>query len=256
MRLAMHVRSVLSLLLIGVLFLAGALVQRLVVWPAAHLWPARRWAIVSVFMRAISAGIFAILRLGGARARRHGRIPTGSAVLVVMNHQSLLDIPTVVLLSRPHSPAFVTRRLYTRFVPVVALCTRLIGCPAIEPRSRRQALREIENAARMQDHGLLIFPEGHRTPDGEVQPWRTAGLEAMLRARAMPVYLVVTDGFWRTRRLSDFVWNVAAIDGITEVLGPFDPPPDPAALPEFAAGLRARMVERLRALREGRRDAA
>ena len=78
----------------------------------------------------------------------------------------------------------------------------------------------------MQPHGILVFPEGHRTRDGEIQPFHTAGLEIMLRERPLPVYVVVTDGFWTCRRFVDFLWNMDRIDGRTEVLGPFDPPAD------------------------------
>src|SRR5439155_3181188 len=128
-------------------------------------------------------------------AVRTGAISTREPSLIVMNHQSLLDIPTVVLMVDPYVCRFVARHRYRRFVPSVSLCMRLLGCPIIDPDNRKAALRTMRQAARDQAHGLLVFPEGHRTRDGEIQPFHAAGLEIMLRERLLPVYLVVTDGF-------------------------------------------------------------
>jgi 1-acyl-sn-glycerol-3-phosphate acyltransferase len=102
---------------------------------------------------------------------------------------------------------------------------------------------------------MLIFAEGHRTLDGEVQPFQTAGVITVLRERHMPVCLIVTDGFWSARRLVDFVLGVGKIRGETEVLGLFDPPADTDALPAFVDGLRETMIAHLAQMRR-RRSAA
>jgi hypothetical protein len=72
----------------------------------------------------------------------------------------------------------------------------------------------------------------------------------------MPVYLAVTDGLWVNRRLVDFVFNVHAMRGVTEILGPFDPPEDPAALPAFIDGLRDTIVGHLAQMRQRNERAA
>jgi 1-acyl-sn-glycerol-3-phosphate acyltransferase len=167
-----------------------------------------------------------------------------------MNHQSLLDIPTAVLMAQPYIPRFIARARYGSWVPAVSLCMRLLGCPIIEPENRKASLRALREAARAQPHGILVFPEGHRTRDGEIQAFHTAGLEIMLRERPLPVYVLVTDGFWKGRRFVDFLFNIDRIDGRTEVMGPFHPPAD-REYAAFLQGLRDEMVERLRQLRGG-----
>jgi 1-acyl-sn-glycerol-3-phosphate acyltransferase len=107
----------------------------------------------------------------------------------------------------------------------------------------------MREAARVLEHGMLIFAEGHRTLDGEIQPFQTAGVLTVLRARRMPVYVVVTDGFWSARRLVDFVLGVGRIRGETEVLGPFEPPADADALLAFVEGLRETMIAHLAHMR-------
>ena len=249
MRLLAGVRSALAVLGVIVYIWLGGIYQRLVLWPMVTLRPRRRRAFVSAHMRVMSAGILGLLRLGGARAVRNGTLPTEGPVLALMNHQSLVDICTVSLLGRPYVPWFVSRRRYGRFVPTIAFCQRLLGCPIIEPSDRRAALATLADAARRQDHGIVIFPEGHRTRDGEIGPFHAAGAQVILRERPVPVYLVVTDGFWTARRLVDFVFNIHRIDGRTEILGPF-PPPEPGRIAPFVEEMREKMVAQLHAMRE------
>lgn len=243
-------RGVFALALVMVWMLLGGLYQRLFLWPAVYLVPGRRRVWVSAFMRAMARGIFTLLELGGARFERSGRLPTAEPCLILMNHQSLLDIITVVLLADPLVPAFVTRKRYAYGVPVISQCLRLLGCPIIDPRKDpRGASEAIARGAAEQQHGLLIFPEGHRSRDGRVRPFKAAGTEAALRERPMPVYLVVTDGYWRAARLADFVSHAGSIRGRTEIIGPFLPPADPADLVAFVGGLRDRLVAQLEDLR-------
>lgn len=243
------VLSPLAIVAVLVWIVLGGIYQRLVLWPASALFPRRRRALVSAYMRVMARVIFALLGIGGARAKRCGRVPTDAPVLMIMNHQSLVDILTLCLVGWPYVPWFVSRRRYGRFVPTIAFCQRLLGCPIIEPSDRRAALATLEDAARRQDHGIAIFPEGHRTRDGEIGPFHSAGVELMLRQRAVPVYLVVTDGFWTCRRLVDFVFNIDRIDGRTEVLGPFEPP-GPESVAAFVGEMREKMVGHLHAMRE------
>jgi 1-acyl-sn-glycerol-3-phosphate acyltransferase len=243
-------RSLASVLLVALLFLAMSPVLRLVVVPGAWLLPRRRFRLVSWFMKTMSAGILALLRVGGGRARRIGVLPTGGPVLVVANHQALLDICQITLMAQPGVPAFVTRRRYARFVPLVSQCIRLLGSPIVDPkRDPRGSVEAIREGVRDLPHGVVIFPEGHRSGDGAIRPFRTAGIEAILLERRMPVYLVLNDGVWRVRRLADLLFRVPLIDARSEVLGPFEPPADASGLPEFVADLRRRLVLRLDEIR-------
>jgi 1-acyl-sn-glycerol-3-phosphate acyltransferase len=246
-------RSLLSVLLIGLYFLLMSPVLRLAVIPCVFLFPGQRFRMVSLFMKAMSAGIWALLRLGGARARRAGRLPTAQPVLIVANHQSLTDILQITLMSTPRVPAFVARRRYERYIPLVSACIRMLGCPIVDPKRDPEAsIEAIKRGARELPHGVIIFPEGHRSRDGEILPFRAAGLISILEQRTTPVYLVLNDGVWRVARFSDLLFRVHLIDARSEVLGPFEPPQDPAARPAFVRTLRDTLVARLE---ERRREA-
>jgi 1-acyl-sn-glycerol-3-phosphate acyltransferase len=243
-------RSLLSVLLVGLLFVLGSIVLRLAVLPGSWLFPGQRFRLVSLFMKAMSRGILALLTLGGARFRRAGAVPTAQPVLLVANHQSLVDILQVSLLSQPRVPAFVARARYARLVPLVSASIRLLGSPVIDPRrDARGAVETIRSVARRLPHGLLIFPEGHRSTDGAIRPFRTSGIEAVLAERRLPVYLVLNDGSWRARRFVDLLFRVHLIDATTEVVGPIEPPEAAAELPAFVDGLRRNLVARLAARR-------
>jgi 1-acyl-sn-glycerol-3-phosphate acyltransferase len=230
------------------LALFGAPVVYLLVTPIVWLVPRWRVRLGSLFARTMAGGILTLFRAGGAKLAVSGRVPTDGPVLVVMNHQSLIDIPTAMRLSHPYSPGFVTRSRY-RAVPVVAQAARLINGPFIDPRDPERALAEIRRAAAASTHGLLIFPEGHRSIDGKLRRFRTGGLQAILEAKRMPVYLIVTDGIWAARRLVDFILNVPQIQGRTEVFGPFDPPAADDEIASFVDSLQRRAAATLDAWR-------
>jgi 1-acyl-sn-glycerol-3-phosphate acyltransferase len=241
-------RSLLAFVAACLIFMIGGLVQRLVVFPLVKLRPERRITIVRAFMRRTSEVLFRALTLGGARMERPDPLPTGEASLLLMNHQSLLDVPTAVLMSDPLPPLFVTRRRYARFVPIISVGLRLNDSPVIEPMNRRESLDILRGVARDLDRGVLIFPEGRRTEDGEVRAFRTAGAEVMLEERPMPVYLVVTDGFWSCSKLGDFLFKIHEIRGRTEVLGPFRMAEGETAVP-FLERMRQTMVDHLATMR-------
>jgi 1-acyl-sn-glycerol-3-phosphate acyltransferase len=202
-------------------------------------------------MKLVCNGIVLGFRLGGARFVRRGRIPTAEPSLILMNHQSLLDIVTTTLMGDPYVPAFVPRRRYARwFVPLVGGSIWLLRCPVVDPkRDPDGAIAAMRRAATEQLHGILVFPEGHRSLDGQVRPFKTAGTVAILGERRLPVYAVVTDGFWFGRRLVDFLINVHRLRGRTEVLGPFSPPEDPAQIPAFIQSIHDVIVDRLTGIR-------
>ena len=239
-------RSLLSVLLIGLYFVLMTPVLRLVVIPGAYLFPGAHFRLVSWFMKAMSHGMWLCLRIGGAHVRRVGRLPTAEPVLIVANHQSLTDILQITLMATPRVPAFVVRRRYTRYVPLVSACVRMLGSPVVDPKRDPEASVEaIRRGARELPNGLIIFPEGHRSRDGRILPFRAAGLASILEEREAPVYLVLNDGVWRVARLSDLLFRVHRIDAYSEVLGPFEPPRDSAERPAFVRMLRDTLVARL-----------
>lgn len=117
------------------------------------------------------------------RERLEGRehLPAKGGVLIVANHQSFLDIPLVSHVV-PRHVSFVARDTLAQSRPLAWLM-RTCGAVLIKRgASDRAALRE---AALHLERGdvVAMFPEGTRTPDGSVQPFRPGAVIAARMAR-------------------------------------------------------------------------
>lgn len=251
MELLRALRSAFSVLaMLFYLAVPGPLLMYLWLRPAALLHPSRERVYLTRYMRIMAGGLLNLLRLGGARFVRAGTIRTDSPVLIVMNHQSLVDILSLTMMSGPHAPAFVTRSRYARFIPAVSPAVRMLGGPVVDPkRDARGSVAAVREAAPRQRYGLILFPESHRSKDGEIQPFKTAGAQATLSAHRMPVQVVVTDGGWKSRRLVDFLFNVHRLRVRTEVLGLYEPPGEEGEIPAFMQEIRDRMRDHLAKMR-------
>ncbi len=241
----------LALLLLAFVLLGG-LYQRLVLWPLVSLWPRLRAPLMRGFAVSTSRLIVFGLRLGGAQVSLRGRVPGGAPVLVLMNHQSLLDVPLAYLICRSHLPLIVTRSRYGHGVPVVSLMLRILDYPLVDPvGDPRGAVGVLRRAVERWNDALLLFPEGHRTHDGELDTFETAGIRVLLGARRVPVYLLVGDGWHLLRALPGALARVHRLRGTLDVLGPFEAPAgggrDLIAFVERLEGEMRRHLETLRA---------
>jgi 1-acyl-sn-glycerol-3-phosphate acyltransferase len=247
----------LGLLLVLVLLTLFDPVQRLIIAPLARLVPSKRVVILGRWQHCMRwVALSPIIHVGGARFPRALDIPGGDGVLIVMNHQSIFDIPVVVE-SLPANvfPRFITRKRYFRGIPLVSHLVRLYEYPSVDPLANSQemkaSLAAIRDAARKTDAPLCIFPEGTRTKDGEIGPFRPTGLKLILKQRPWKVYVLVGDGYWKTAKMKDFVRGMSDVRGKLELAGVFDWPDPRQKSDPFIEELRRAMVDRLAAMRQG-----
>jgi 1-acyl-sn-glycerol-3-phosphate acyltransferase len=126
--------------------------------------------------------------------------------------------------------------------------------PGRTGRSELEALRKIARASTLP---ILIYPEGHRTRDGEIRPWKRAGLDTFLSTREWSVYVVVVDGLWHVARLTDFVRNISRVRCRVEAVGPFQyDGRNRAGHDEFVNELHRVMCDKLRDMRAIARTSA
>jgi 1-acyl-sn-glycerol-3-phosphate acyltransferase len=230
--------------------------QRLIVWPIVTLFPRRRTAVVRVWLRMQAFATLAMARLvAGVRLTVRGTIPPRSCI-VVMNHQSVLDIPLGVSLIRGPQVVIPTRDRYRRGVPGISPLVRLAGFPIVSQKRSisRDELQGLSDAADLVARGertLLIFPEGHRTRDGAIGRFMRSGLRIMLARTSGPVYCVVADGMTEARTTADALTGFARAEVRVTILGPFtlEGPATPDAVDTFMESVRQRMVDTLAAMR-------
>lgn len=202
-------------------------VQRLAVAPLSRvLPPARsvrlltRWQL---FGAMVALGI--LRRLGGATFELPGRIPAEPGVLVLMNHQSLIDVPILVRSMRGVYPKIVTRARYAARVPMISHMVRLYGYPLVGPaNTTERSIAALRQEAASSAHPLAIYPEGTRTRNGRIGRFKVLGLATILRARRWQVYVVVVDGLWKCRRLKDLLGNLSSIRVAARTMGPYRSP--------------------------------
>ncbi len=180
--------------------------------------------------------------------------PGRPGVLLVMNHQSLFDIPLMVQAVEGQGyPRIVTRERYSRWIPLISHMIRLYDFPVVnpgaDPDTISRSLVAIADTARTSEVPLAVFPEGTRTRDGEIGRFKRGALSHILAVRPWTVYVYVVDGFWKAAKYKDFLHHVSEVRGRVELAGTLEWT-DPHANPDaFIEQIRSVMVERLRSMR-------
>ncbi len=134
------------------------------------------------------------LALAGIRVTVKGseRLPIGP-VIVMSNHQSNFDILTLQGYFPRHLSWMAKQELFR--IPVFGHSMRRGGYIPLDRSDGRRALKSIEEAAQQIRSGssVIIFPEGTRTRDGKLLPFKRGGF--MLASRAnVPVVPVTLHG--------------------------------------------------------------
>lgn len=251
--------GVFSLVLVAIVFVAGDIWGRLVVEPMGKLLPRRRESMLRGHYVAMRNAIFVILRgVGRARFDIGPRIPSQGGILIVMNHQSLLDIPVAALMVPDGHPRFVTHYRYAKGIPLVSHMIRMLDAIAVYPgRTGKSELDRLADAGRTSQLPIVLFPEGHRTKDGEIRLWKRGAIDAFLSARDWTVHVVVVDGLWQAARLPDFVRTLTRIRCRIVEAGVFEyDGRGRASHDAFVEQMRTVMCDKLSEMRNASRDQA
>jgi 1-acyl-sn-glycerol-3-phosphate acyltransferase len=254
MRLAfglMKLRGFLTVATIGGVLVLADLVQRLVVVPLVWVAPARRDRVLEVWLRGLAAAMISGVRfIGGGKFEPFPTIPFAPGVLVLMNHQSLLDIPIVVRCVEGGYSRIVTRKRYTKGVPVISRMIKLFEYPIVDPKGGlKRQLKTLRSVARDPQAPIVVYPEGTRSRDGELLPFRRGAVDTLLRHRQWKVYLATADGTLACGRLRDMLNGVHTVRCRVSVSGPFDTPSDPKDFSVWLEEMEGRMRKNLAELR-------
>jgi 1-acyl-sn-glycerol-3-phosphate acyltransferase len=113
------------------------------------------------------------------------------------NHQSALDIYTLLAFLLLSFKWVAKRQLFK--IPFIGWSMNRAGYISIDREKPREALKSIEEAARKIRKGMniIIFPEGTRSLDGKLLPFKKGGFTLALRAMVP----IVPIGIYGTSRL-------------------------------------------------------
>lgn len=161
-------------------------------------------------MASLQWSLLGLFRLFGTRIEvdRPPEIAPATAYAILSNHQSMLDIVMIGGILVSNFPKYVAKKELSRWIPSVSLNLRWGGNALIDRDDPRQSIRAIRDmASKAQERGVsaVIFPEGRRSKDGGLLPFKTAGTRTLLAAAdRLPVVPALISGSWRLNRLIPF----------------------------------------------------
>lgn len=114
------------------------------------------------------------------------------ACIIVMNHQSLID---VLIAFRLFFPAKMIGKKALAYVPIVGWNLMMSGHILVDRKSRQSQFDAIRRMETMLNRGesLLVFPEGTRTRDGRIAPFKKGAFRTAA-GTGTPVQPIVIDG--------------------------------------------------------------
>jgi 1-acyl-sn-glycerol-3-phosphate acyltransferase len=176
------------------------------------------------------------LRVGGVTTRAEGleNIPAGTC-LFAANHASNTDPPAIVGVIPRRVAILLKKSLLS--IPIVGPAFRMGGFVAIDRENAEEALASINLAVQRAKEGLsfLAFPEGTRSRDGRLQPFKHGVFRMAIQA-GIPVVPVACAGAQRILPKN----SLRITPG--EMVVRFCPPIDAAAYPPGERGELARRV--------------
>lgn len=187
----------------------------------------------------------------GARLRVEGaeRVDWTRPQVLVANHASMIDIPALFR-AVPVPLRFVLKREMER-VPVVGWYARLMGMVFIDRGNARDAKRRLDDAAeKLRDAATFAaFPEGTRSKDGTLGPFKGGALQLAIEA-GVPVVPVAIEGAGSVLPPSGFSVRPGQV-----VVRFGDPIETRGMAPQDRNALAQRARDAVRALRQGPGDA-
>jgi len=103
--------------------------------------------------------------------------------LFISNHQSMWDIPPVIWRLGKWRIKFIAKASLARFIPSISYNLKRGGSLAIDRKDREGSVEKIKNFAKFikeKNLSICIYPEGTRSRDGNIMPFKPAGVEAIL----------------------------------------------------------------------------
>ncbi len=180
--LVFYVVLVLSSLILGLSAIMILFVTKKPNWGHFH---ARLWGLIQ-------------LKTAGVKVKVIGRekIDTKNAYVYMANHQSWFDI-FVLLAYIPGQFRWLAKEELFR-IPVVGKAMEVIGYIPIDRSNRSKAFESLARAAEQIKKGtsVMIFPEGTRSKDGVLQPFKKGGFILAIQSQ-QPIIPISISGSYK-----------------------------------------------------------
>lgn len=122
-------------------------------------------------------------------------LPSEGPAIYVCNHQSNFDIALLYAGLPIQFRWMAKQELFN--IPLFGITMKRAGYIPIDRSNRRQAMRSITAAARRIQEGasVVIFPEGTRTPDGQLQNFKKGALLIATKAQVPVIPMAISGSY-------------------------------------------------------------
>ena len=194
-------RKILSVILTPVYLLVFAIL--LVVFHPVQVFTRWIWGypVRKKVVDVLNFGLLYSLWIIGTKITFRGfeKIPQNRPLIIVANHQSLLDIVAVVVGFRKNHPKFISKAELGKGIPSVSYNLRHGGSVLIDRKKGAQSVKDIMMLGKhieKENYAACIFAEGTRSKDGKVKAFQSAGIASLIRTAPSAVIVpFAIDGF-------------------------------------------------------------
>lgn len=163
----------------------------------------------------------------------------GRPAVYIANHQSLLDIPALIL-AMPVDVRIVAKRELV-FIPLFGWALWLAGFVFVDRRDRPRAIQSLDRAVDRLRAGqsITIFAEGTRSPDGRLQVFKKGGF-ILAQQAGVPIVPVAIRGGHGILPKNSLRLRPGRMEVVFAPPVPTDPPP-PGGLDALMGLVRDRL---------------
>lgn len=135
-------------------------------------------------------------------------LPEDRSVIIVSNHQSMMDIPPIIWLLRKHHVKFIAKKELSDWVPSISFNLKKGGSLLIDRKKGTETITQIGEYAKLlkaKGFSICIFPEGTRSRNGQLKPFKSGGLQALVdHSEDLPIVPFVVHGNYKVFHKSSF----------------------------------------------------
>lgn len=115
----------------------------------------------------------------------HVEPQAGHPTIVMCNHSSLYDIPLSMRAFPNHSIRMLAKKEMSK-IPIVGTGMTAAEFPFIDRKNRRQAMKDLEVVKQLLESGIVMWiaPEGTRSKDGKLAPFKKGAFITAIQAKA------------------------------------------------------------------------
>lgn len=164
----------------------------------------------------LNLGLMSTLKILGTRFKFNGekQLPTDKPIIFVSNHQSMYDIPPLIWKLKKHHPKFVSKKELGKGIPSISYNLKHGGSVLIDRKKPDEAVELLKKFGKyISDNkfSAIIFPEGTRSKDGKMKPFKITGLKTIMDA--IPSAYIVPlsiNNTWKITKKGNFPLGIGA----------------------------------------------